>query len=73
MYVCYDVVNIEEPHKSHVMIKRNENDNVVGKPTEKNHFKIKEQKQQFHIELYLRDAINEDVIWNEPAHDGQPS
>jgi hypothetical protein len=34
-YVCYSIVNIEEPNKSHVMIKRNENDTVVGKPTEK--------------------------------------
>jgi len=38
-YVSYSVVKIQEPNKSHVMIKRNENETVVGKPTGKNHFK----------------------------------
>jgi len=47
-YVCYSVVNIEEPNKSHVMIKRNENDIVVGKPTEKkNTLKLKEKNRSF--------------------------
>jgi len=38
-YVCYSVVKIQEPNKSHAMIKRNENETVAGKPTGKNHFK----------------------------------
>jgi len=34
-YVHYSVVKIQEPNKSHAMIKMNENDIVMGKPTEK--------------------------------------
>jgi hypothetical protein len=34
-YVHYSVVKILAPNKSHAMIKWNENDIVVGKPTEK--------------------------------------
>jgi hypothetical protein len=46
-YVCYNVVKIQGPNKSHATIKRNENDIVVGKPNEKNHFKnTKKEKKK---------------------------
>ena len=38
-YISYSVVKLQEPNKNHAVIKRNEDNVLVGKQNEKNHFK----------------------------------
>lgn len=75
-YVCYSVVKIQEPNKSHSIIKRNENENVVGKPTGKKWVGWvggRGNRRHFILDYILGMLNSENVIWNEPIHDGQAS